>query len=211
MYIDETYPFEVNCFSYFNALEKCLGTISLLNHYNNIYCVHVNNLNNLLSKYPFLQKYSLDELIYNYNLFKIDEKDELYKLSSAVYAHHVFFNSLTSCKQDVYTIPIYSAILNSFGSLDGFYDEFKKCALSIVGSGYVYLTCDKNLKLSIVKTANYDTPIAQNLYPLLALDMWEHSYFLKFNTDKSLYIDNFLSCLNFEYANSEYLECKKCV
>lgn len=211
MYIDKTYPFEVNRFLHFNTLDTCLGTLNLLNHYNNIYCTHVNNLNSLLSKYPSLQNYSLDELIYNHELFNIEEKNELYKLTNAVYSHHVFFSSITPCKTIIESLPLYSAINKCFGSLDNFYASFKNASLNIVGSGYVYLTCDKDLNLSIIQKNDYDTPIKDNLYPLLAIDLWEHSYLFKFNTDRTTYVNNFLNVINWDYANNEYLECKNCV
>ena len=211
MYIDKTYPFEVNHFLYFNSLDKCLGTCNLLNHYNNIYCIHVNNLNKLLSKYPHLQNYSLDELIYNHEHIDILEKDMLYKLASATYSHHVFFHSLCDKTYNLSDFEISKEIINTYGSISNFYQEFTSIALSVVGSGYVYLVANEYGKLSIIKMTNYETPIINNLYPLLAIDMWEHSYMLKFNIDKKTYINNFLNVINWPCINNEFLECKKCI
>lgn len=211
MYIDKTYPFDpVKCPN-FRCLDKLLGENNLLLHYNNIYCCYVDELNTLLQKYPNLQSYSLDELIFNKHLLPTNDKNRLYRLSSSVYNHHVFFSSITDLKQNCSCFNVYRKIVELFGSIDNFYEHFISNSLSIEGSGYVFLVCDEQGNLSIFKTSNFDTPIPFNLYPLLCIDMWEHSYYLKFNVNKKQYILNFLSCLNWEHIDREYTECINCL
>ena len=72
MYIDKTYPFESVVCPNFDLLDSCLGKASLLIHYNQIYCKKISMLNELICKYPFLQGYSLDEIIYNINFININ-------------------------------------------------------------------------------------------------------------------------------------------
>lgn len=212
MYIDKTYPFEPIKLDYdFSMLDSCMGCESLFVHYNSIYIPTINKLNHLLSRYPDLQSLSLDELIFNSHSINIKEKDDLTRLTNSVYNHHVFFSSITPCNYKLTNSPIKSAIERSFLSVENFYQQFMLSALSLYGSGYIYLVCNEHGTVSIFTTRNHETPIPYNLYPLIALDMWEHSYFLKFKTDKEKYINTFFNLLNWQHINNEYIECEKCV
>lgn len=210
MYIDKTYPFEPIPCPNFCYLDNCLGKESLLIHYNDIYLSYIRKLNELLSRYPSLQKSSLDELIYNNNNINIIEKNELLFLTSNVYNHHVYFSSLSTFRPNNQNYEVIYEINKHFGSFDAFKQKFKMVARGVT-NGFVYLVCDETLRLSIFKTDGYNTPIPYNLYPLLCIDMWEHSYYLRFKVDKESYIDNFLNVLNLSHINSEFLECKKCI
>lgn len=212
MYIDKTYPFEPIKLDYdFTLLDNCLGCDNLSTHYNLIYLQDVNKLNLLLSKYPSLQSVSLDELIFNSYSIKIEQKDEFINLINSVYNHHVFFSSISPYIYQLSNSKIGQGIKESFGSIDTFYKQFTSTALSLYGSGYVYLVCNNHGKVSLFVTKNQETPIPYNLYPLIAIDLWEHSYYLKFKTDKEKYIKNFLTIINWPKINSNYIECEKCV
>ena len=86
---------------------------------------------------------------------------------------------------------------------NNFKDEFKKKAMSLKGSGYTFLVIDKN-KLKIINLTNQDNPYYYNLIPLLAIDLWEHAYYLNYENKKDLYIDNFLEIIDFKEANKIY-------
>lgn len=210
MYIDKTYPFEPIPCPNFYSLDSCLGERSLLIHYNEIYIPSIIKLNQILAKYPSLQKHSLDELIFNNNHINVIENKELLMLASKVYNHHVFFNSIKEKTICLNNLVIYEEINKWFGSFDEFKRKFTEAALK-TNNGFVYLVCDDSLRLSIFVTDACNTPIPYNLYPLMCIDMWEHSYYLVFLTNKEKYISNFLNVLNFEHLNSEFLECKKCI
>ena len=211
MYIDKTYPFEPIKCPNFQALDSCLGQKSLLIHYNQIYCSSVAKLNCLLREYPALQQSSLDEIIFNSDYLKIPKSKELIHLASKVYNHHVFFSSISPCKCSVQNLAIFDAIIKNFKSFEQFKQEFMHTCLNHETNGFVYLVSDQNLNLTIYETTCCDSPIPKNLYPLMCIDLWEHSYYLKFYVDKENYINNFFNVLNWEHINNEYLECRKCI
>ncbi|XP_060066996.1 superoxide dismutase [Mn]-like [Ylistrum balloti] len=72
-------------------------------------------------------------------------------------------------------------IIKAFGNFSTFKEEFTKEALSLFGSGYVWLSRDPNNngKLTISKTANQDSPLTDGLMPILVIDVWEHAYYIK--------------------------------
>ena len=96
-------------------------------------------------------------------------------------------------------------IAASFGSYDGFCEEFCKAAAGLFGSGWVWLAAGS--KLSILTTPNADIPLAELKSGglLLTLDVWEHAYYLDFQNDRPSYIARWLENLvNWEFASERY-------
>ena len=96
------------------------------------------------------------------------------------------------------------AINARFGDLDGFREKFKAAALGQFGSGWTWLVRNGGV-LDIVSTGNAETPLTDDLTPLLTLDVWEHAYYLDYQNKRDAYIDAFLDKLiNWEFAAQNY-------
>lgn len=102
-------------------------------------------------------------------------------------------------------------IAASFGSYDGFCEEFCKAAAGLFGSGWVWLAASgeesEASKLSILTTSNAEIPLAELKSGglLLTLDVWEHAYYLDFQNDRPSYIARWLENLvNWEFASERY-------
>ena len=81
-------------------------------------------------------------------------------------------------------------INKAFVSLVDFEKLFTESATKLFGSGWTWLVQNKDGDLKIVNTANQDSPISNGLKPLLALDLWEHAYYLKYQNRRAEYIQN---------------------
>lgn len=96
---------------------------------------------------------------------------------------------------------IAEALNGSFGSFDKFKEQFAQAATTRFGSGWAWLVAD-NGKLKIGSTANQDNPLMDNSElkgtPLLALDVWEHAYYLKYQNKRADYITNWWNVVNWE-------------
>ena len=100
--------------------------------------------------------------------------------------------------------PLAGEIGNAFGDAAGFRDKFRNVALGQFGSGWAWLvrTADG---LDIVSTGNAETPLTDDLTPLLTLDVWEHAYYLDYQNKRDAYIDAFLDKLvNWAFAAQNY-------
>ena len=96
------------------------------------------------------------------------------------------------------------AINTRFGSLDGFREKFKASALGQFGSGWAWLVRNGGV-LDIISTGNAETPLTDDLTPLLTLDVWEHAYYLDYQNKRDAYIDAFLDELvNWDFASQNY-------
>ncbi len=96
------------------------------------------------------------------------------------------------------------AINERFGDLTGFREKFKAAALGQFGSGWTWLV-NRGGALEIISTGNAETPLTDDVVPLLTLDVWEHAYYLDYQNKRDAYIDAFLSeLINWEFAAENY-------
>ena len=97
-----------------------------------------------------------------------------------------------------------SAIIKQFKSFDDFKKEFSEKATKIFGSGWCWLILDTTNKLKIVTSPNQDNPymkvMAEKGKVVLALDVWEHAYYLKYQNKRADYISNWWNIVNWEKA-----------
>jgi len=82
----------------------------------------------------------------------------------------------------------------SFGNLESLKEEFTKAATSQFGSGWVWLVMDGE-ELKVVHTSNADNPLVENLKPLLAIDVWEHAYYVDVQNRRADYVKGMLENL----------------
>lgn len=121
------------------------------------------------------------------------------------YNHSLFWTLLKpnpEAKANLAEGKIAKEIENQFKSFDDFKKEFSDKALKIFGSGWCWLIKDANGKLKIVTTANQDNPLmkldGEQGKPLLALDVWEHAYYLKYQNKRVDYISNWWNVVNWK-------------
>lgn len=102
------------------------------------------------------------------------------------------------------SVRLMQAIDAVFGSFDVFVEQFTASALSRFGSGWAWLVKDGQT-LSILTTANQDSPLMQGKIPLLGLDVWEHAYYLRYQNKRADYIAAWFSIVNWKQVEKNYL------
>jgi superoxide dismutase, Fe-Mn family len=125
------------------------------------------------------------------------------------YNHELFWQCMRG-RQEANTPSgnMLAAIINTFGSMDAFKKQFADAGKNRFGSGWAWLYADADKKLKIGSTPNQDNPIMDisdiKGRPLLALDVWEHAYYLKYQNKRADYIDNWWQVVNWEYVAARY-------
>ena len=121
------------------------------------------------------------------------------------YNHCLFWDILSPNGGGEPKDEVGEAINSSFGSYENFKNEFAKAAATRFGSGWAWL-CVKNGALDICSTANQDNPLMLDQCggtPILALDVWEHAYYLNYQNRRPDYINAFFNVINWEEVNRD--------
>src|SRR3954467_4812233 len=95
------------------------------------------------------------------------------------------------------------AINDAFGSFGDFQTKFKEAGVNQFGSGWAWLVHDGS-GLAVVSTANQDNPLTDGKTPLLGVDVWEHSYYLKYQNKPPHNIDGWWNVVNWQKVSEGF-------
>jgi Fe-Mn family superoxide dismutase len=129
------------------------------------------------------------------------------------YYNHVFFWNNMGKGSTAPSKELADAINKTFGSMDKFRETFNNSAKTRFGSGWAWLYVTSDKKLAVGSTPNQDNPLMDISpvigTPLLALDVWEHAYYLKYQNKRADYVDAFWSVVNWDEVNRRYKDAVK--
>ena len=122
------------------------------------------------------------------------------------YNHNLYFELFSPNPDKAPTGKLAEAINRDFGSLDAVKEELSKAAAGQFGSGWAWLSTDKTGKLTVSNSPNQDNPISEGkgLIPIVALDVWEHAYYLKYKNLRPDYIKAFFEVLDWGKVSARY-------
>lgn len=124
--------------------------------------------------------------------------------------HNLFWECMSPNGGGLPSGDLAIAINEAFGSFENFQAEFAKAATTRFGSGWAWL-CVTNGKLEICSTANQDNPLMGegcSGTPILALDVWEHAYYLNYQNRRPDYITGFFNVINWDFVGDKYTTSK---
>lgn len=192
----------------YQAMEPYINIQTMYLHHAKLVQNYVNNLNKALSNYPFLQNFSLEQLLTNLNSMPMEIREEIRHNAGGVYNHRLYFYGLSEKPGGRPQGSLEEALKREYGSYNEFKKRFTEEALSVFGSGYAWLVSDEGGNLSMITTANQDTPLERNLIPILVIDVWEHAYYIQCHTLRKDYIEDWFQVVNWEEAEQRYHNCE---
>ena len=160
----------------YDALEPYIDTETMTIHHDKHHATYVANVNAALEKHPEIGE-DLEALLADVDSIPADIRQAVINNGGGHLNHTLFWELLSPEKQEP-TAQVLAAIEEDFGSFDEFKAAFTQAATTRFGSGWAWLVVNENGKLEVLSTANQDTPISQGKAPILALDVWEHAYYL---------------------------------
>ncbi|HYC80433.1 MAG TPA: superoxide dismutase, partial [Solirubrobacterales bacterium] len=120
------------------------------------------------------------------------------------YNHSLFWEMMSPDGGGEPSGELADAINSAFGSFDAFKDSFKEAGITQFGSGWAWLVKDTDGSVAVVKTANQDSPVSNGQTPLLGVDVWEHTYYLKYQNKRPEYLDAFWNVVNWDYVAQRF-------
>lgn len=178
-----------------NGLEPYISARTLQFHHGKHLAAYINNMNGLIAGTRY-ENMCLEGIV-------MESDGGLFNNAAQTYNHLFYFEALRphDAAKAVPTGKIASLIDASFGNFETFKETFTKAASTLFGSGWAWLTVDKDGKLAIEQTANADTPLRHGKKPLLTIDVWEHAYYLDTQNARPRYIENFWNIINWDIVN----------
>lgn len=192
----------------YKSLEPYIDDRTLDLHYNIHYRNYTDKLNKYLKDINYNYKYSAEYLAKNIDILPMENRDEILFNLGGYLNHSLYFYNLTDKKKEI-SKELLDEINKYFGSFSLFKEEFIDMALEVKGSGYTFLVLDKNNKLRIINTSNQDTPYYYGFTPIMTIDVWEHSYYLKYTYDRKKYLDSIFNVIDFDKVYKLYLNSIK--
>jgi superoxide dismutase, Fe-Mn family len=196
--------FQLNPLPYaYEALEPFIDTRTMQIHHDKHHAAYVTNLNAALEKHPELSGRSLEALLMDLNSIPEDIRSAVRNHGGGAWNHDLFWQVMAPKTGGEPKGGLATAINSAFGGFISFKSEFEKAAMGRFGSGWAWLV-KKSGGLAVISTGNQDTPISDGLIPLLALDVWEHAYYLKYENRRAEYVGNWWNVVNWEEVSRRY-------
>lgn len=182
----------------YNALEPHIDAQTMQLHHGKHHAAYVNKLNEALEKHPEVAEKPLEELLGDLAAVPEDIRTAVRNHGGGHLNHSMFWKMLCPSKESGQPEgKLAEAISASFGDLDGFKKQFGEAAGKIFGSGWAWLVLEGD-KLAITVTPLQDNPIMQGKKPVLGLDVWEHAYYLKYQSKRPDYIEAWWNVVNWK-------------
>jgi Fe-Mn family superoxide dismutase len=199
-----TYPFELPPLGYaFDALAPFIDAETMELHHDKHHQAYVDKLNDALKDQEDLQNLTIEEL-----LAKVDSLPDAIK--SAVrnngggHANHSMFWTIMKKNEDGKPSGALSdAIDRDFGSFEDFKTKFNDAGVKQFGSGWVFLIFN-NGKLEIKSMPNQDTPLMQNVTPILGNDVWEHAYYVTYRNRRPEYLKAWWNVVDWDKVGERF-------
>lgn len=193
-----------------DALEPHFDKQTMELHHDKHHQAYTTNLNAALAKHPEIDNKPMHLVLEN-NLAMVPEdiKTAVRNNGGGWHNHNLWWEILNPAEKPG-TQPVgklAEVITSTFGGFDAFKEKFTAAATTRFGSGWAWLV-KKGDKIEVTSTANQDSPIMEGAFPIIGLDVWEHSYYLKYQNRRPDYIKAFFDVVNWKVANDRFERAK---
>ena len=188
----------------YDALEPHIDARTMEIHYTKHHQAYATNLNNAIAGTD-LEGKSIEYILQN-----CKDKPAVRNNGGGLWNHNLFWEIMAPNAGGTPTGELAQAINDAFGTFEHFKDEFAKAGTTRFGSGWAWL-CVENGKLVVCSTANQDNPIMGEgckATPILAMDVWEHAYYLHYQNRRPDYINAFFNVINWDAVAKKYAAAK---
>ena len=177
-----------------DALEPVISAQTIGFHHGKHLQAYVNNLNALLPG-SGLEGLTLEEIV-------CKSEGGIFNNAGQILNHNLYFTQFRAPRTDnVPTGRMAERISQQYGAFEAFKEEFQKKGATLFGSGWVWLSADKDGKLVITQEPNASNPLTKGLTPLLTFDVWEHAYYLDYQNRRPDHLAALWQIVNWDEVN----------
>ena len=185
-----------------NALEPVISQETIEFHYGKHLQTYVDNLNKLIAGTEY-ESMPLEEIV-------CKAQGGIFNNAGQILNHNLYFTQFAPmnelANERMRELEIMKAIERDFGSFDAFKAEFEQKGVTLFGSGWVWLSADKDGRLVITQETNANNPITKGLKPLLTMDVWEHAYYIDYRNRRAAHLQALWQIINWEEIERRWNE-----
>jgi Fe-Mn family superoxide dismutase len=190
-----------------DALEPNIDKLTMEIHHGKHHNAYVTNLNAAIAGTD-ADTLSIEDIIKNISKYPMAVRNN----GGGHFNHSLFWTLLAPNAGGAPTGEIAAAITKAFGSFDAFKEEFSKAGVTRFGSGWAWLIVKADGSLAVTSTPNQDNTLMDIAEvkgtPVLALDVWEHAYYLHYQNRRPDYIAAFWNLVNWDEVNKRFAAAK---
>jgi superoxide dismutase, Fe-Mn family len=192
----------------YDALEPYIDQETMTVHHDKHHAKYVKNLNEAIALYPDLKGQSVEDLLLELDTLP-EEITTIVRNNGGGHVNHtMFWSIMTPESQGEPTGEVATAIEQTFGDFATFQIEFNQAGAKQFGSGWTWLVMNDQQELEVMSTANQDSPLLENKYPIMGNDVWEHAYYLKYQNKRDDYLDAWWNVVNWDEVNQRFQAAK---
>ncbi|MEX2119781.1 MAG: superoxide dismutase [Pirellulales bacterium] len=192
----------------FDALEPNIDARTMEIHHDKHHAAYVTNLNKAIEGTD-LGKQSIEQLIANIEKVPENIRTVVRNNGGGHANHSLFWTIMGPGAGGKPSGPLAEAIDKELKGFDAFKEDLSKAAIGRFGSGWGWLSVDRNKKLVIESTPNQDSPLMHGNTPILGCDVWEHAYYLKYQNRRPEYVAAFFNVINWPAVADRYAAARK--
>jgi len=176
-------------------------------HHTKHHQAYINNVNKALEGHPDLAAKSIDDLIIGLNKVPEAIRTAVRNNGGGHANHSLFWQIMSPNGGGEPSGDLAKAISSAFGGFAQFQEKFSAAAATRFGSGWAWLVV-KDGAIAVESTANQDSPLSEGKTPILALDVWEHAYYLHYQNRRPDYIKAWWNVVNWQAVADRYAAVK---
>jgi Fe-Mn family superoxide dismutase len=198
----------------YDALEPYVDTATMKLHHDKHHQTYTDKFNEALSRLEdagvikMQSSTTAEEILKNFHKIRFPQpglKNAIRNHGGGYVNHNMFWEVMRPGGSSSPTADLKLAIERDFTSYQNFAAEFVAAATAVFGSGWAWLVYNpETSKLQVISTSNQDSPLMEGLQPLLALDVWEHAYYLKYQNKRADYIGAWWNVVNWDVVKNYY-------
>ncbi|KKQ44620.1 MAG: Superoxide dismutase [Candidatus Woesebacteria bacterium GW2011_GWA1_37_8] len=180
----------------YDALEPYIDAKTMEIHHGKHHQAYVDNLNKALEKYPQFVDKNIEDILSDINSIPEEIRQQVLNHGGGHANHSFFWKNLAPNAKEVPGGEFIEAIKTVFGDFDKFKEQFSAKAMGVFGSGWAFLILTPDKKLALKRHSFQNSPLSDGNVPLLAIDVWEHAYYLKYQNRRAEYVEAFWNIVN---------------
>ncbi|MHB8597457.1 MAG: superoxide dismutase [Ktedonobacteraceae bacterium] len=190
----------------YSALEPYIDTETMHLHHDKHHQAYVTNLNAALKDNSQFSSMNVDDLMRHIKDVPDSARTAVRNNGGGHSNHSMFWQIMKPNGGGQPSGALASAIDSTFGSFDAFKTQFNDAGVKRFGSGWTWLVLDQSGKLSVISSANQDSPLMDGMYPVMGNDVWEHAYYLKYQNRRPDYLNAWWNVVNWDEIAKRYAQ-----